>query len=101
MIDIESFVKSLKIKWIRRLMMGKETTWCLLVPTQFKKECIWNFGVVALRKMLTNIANPFWRDVVSAWISFSNAFSLPDELLCNENIFNSDITKFKSIRYSS
>lgn len=82
-------------------MVGKESTWCLLVPPQIKKECIWNFGTAALRKLLPNIANPFWRDVVSAWISFSTAFSLPDELLCNENIFNSDVTKYKRIKYSS
>ena len=101
MIDIESFLKSLKMKWIQRLLKGKKSTWSLLLPSKMQNEFIWNYGTIALRKFLSNIGNPFWRDVINAWISFSYAFSLPNELLCNENIFDSDVTKFKNVRYIS
>ena len=99
MIDMESFVKSLKLKWIGRLHCGKPSTWGELVPSLIKRKYIWNYGVVALKRISQNMVNPFWKDTVSAWISFSKYFSIPDELLCNENIFNSNVTKFKTTIY--
>ena len=101
MIDIESYIKSLKIKWIKRLLKGIKSTWCLLVPSNISTKFVWNFGVEALQNLRIKIMNPFWRDVVSAWTSFTKDFSLPEEFICNENLFNSDITKFKNIRYDS
>ena len=47
------------------------------------------------------ILNPFWKDVVGAWISFSTEFRTEDNLLCYENVFNSDVTKFKENKYRS
>ena len=101
MIDIDSYVKSLKMKWIQRTIEGKNATWCLLIPKKIRTDCIWNFGTAALRKLLPEIHNPFWKDVVSTWTSFSKSFTVEDEDVCNENIFNSDITKFKVIRYAN
>ena len=89
------------MKWIQRLLRGKNSTWSLLVPSKMQNDFIWNDGTIALRKLSSNIGNPFWRDAINTWISFSYAFSPPNELLCNENIFNSDATKFKNIKYTS
>ena len=101
MIDIESFIKSLKIKWVKRIVLGKNSTWLSLVPTKVGENFIWNYGVTALKKQLEMVFNPFWREVINAWISFSTAFRMDDYLLCYENIFNSDITKFKKNRHAS
>ena len=101
MIDIESFIKSLKIKWVKRIVLGKNSTWLSLIPTKVGENFIWNYGVTALKKQLEMVFNPFWREVIIAWISFSTAFRMDDYLLCYENIFNSDITKFKKNRYAS
>ena len=101
MIDIESYIKSLKIKWIKRLLKCTNPTWCLLVPSHISTKFVWNFGVEALQNLRIKIMNPFWRDVVSAWTSFTKDFSLPEDYICNENIFNSSVTKFKNIKYAS
>ena len=101
MIDLDSFVKSLKIKWVKRLIIGRGSTWRRFAPKMLQEDFVWNFGTEALQKQLKDITNPFWRDVVNAWISFSRAFVVPDDLVCYENIFNSDVTKFKAIRYGS
>ena len=101
MIDIGAYVKSLKMKWIKRILEGKDATWCHLLPTKIRTNCIWNFGTVALKKLVQNIDNPFWKDVITAWTSFSKSFSVTNEDVYNENIFNSDVTRFKAIRYSS
>ena len=48
----------------------EKSTWSLLLPSKQQNEFIWNYGTIALRKLLPNIGNPFWRDVINAWISF-------------------------------
>ena len=37
MIDIHSFIKSLKMKWIKRLFEGKNSTWSQFVPPTFEQ----------------------------------------------------------------
>ena len=101
MIDISSYIRSLKIKWIKRLITGNRSSWSALVPSKVQSDFIWNFGCVALNNVMREIHNPFWRDVVAAWILFSKTFKTPEDEICNENIFNSDYTKFKNSRYAS
>ena len=101
MIDLESFVKSLKIKWVKRLIVEKNPTWWCLLPNKISNDFIWNYGTIALKDQLKHVSNPFWKDVISAWISFFTAFNTDDLHLCNENIFNSDFAKFKKMRYRS
>ena len=56
---------------------------------------------MALKKSLQNIKNPFWKETVSVWLEFSKMFAISDDKLWNENIFNSDFTKFSDMRYES
>ena len=101
MLDFATYVRSLKMKWIKRLIIGNGGSWSALVPKEIRGEFIWNYGKVALKKVLNETRNPFWRDVIAAWIYFSKGFVIPDECICDENIFNSDYTKFKSSSYAS
>ena len=101
MVDFVCYVRSLKIKWIKRLLTGNRGSWLALTPSKLQSDFIWNFGSAALKKTSSKIDNPFWKDVVSAWICFSKDFKTPDELVYNENIFNSDHTKFKSSKYAN
>ena len=101
MLDFATYVRSLKLKWIKRLITGNHSSWSMLLPHEIRDNFIWNFGSVSLNKYRKNISNPFWKDVIDAWAHFSKLFVTPDELICNENIFNSDFTKFKITRYPS
>ena len=101
MIDISSYIRSLKMKWIKRIVAEKHNNMCKLMPSVLQKNFIWNYGIVALKKVLKEISNPFWKGVVEAWIYFSSVFPIPEELICNENVFHSDHTKFKNLAYPS
>ena len=101
MIDLKSYLTSLKMKWIKRFLTEKNRTWHMLAPTILQKKFIWNFGVTSLKKISLELHNPFWKDMVFAWLSFSKAFNIPDELIQNESLFNSEYTKFKSSSHSS
>ena len=100
MIDLRSYCNSLKMSWIRRFVGRKDRTWHLVVPEILRNNFVWNFGVTSLRKVVGNLSNPFWKDVISSWITFSKAFEIPDNMIVHENIFNSDFTKFKVNKYS-
>ena len=101
MIDMSSYISSLKMKWIKRLVTGKHSIMWELMPHMLQKNFIWNFGIVALKRVSKQIYNPFWKGVIESWIHFSSIFHIPEDLICNENIFNSDHTKFKNITYAS
>ena len=99
MIDTGSFIQSLKMKWVKRFVKGSKSTWYTLIPLKLQREFIWNYGVVALKEVAKSIANPFWKDVVTIWMHFSNLFDIPAENISNENIFHSDHTKFRKNSY--
>ena len=96
MVDLKSYLMSLKIKWIKRLLAGQKRTWHSLTPEILQQQFIWNFGNMSLKKVLAEIDNPFWKDTIVAWMSLSKALIIPDSQICNENIFHSDYTKFKT-----
>ena len=100
MIDLRSYLNSLKLSWIRRFVSGKNRTWHLIAPEMLRSNFVWNYGVTSLKVVMKELNNPFWKDVISAWITFSNAFEIPESMIIHENIFNSEFTKFKVNRYS-
>ena len=100
MIDLRSYLNSLKLNWIRRFVSGKNRTWHLIAPEMLRSNFVWNYGVASLKVVMKELNNPFWKDVISAWITFSNAFEIPESMIIHENIFNSEFTKFKVNRYS-
>ena len=101
MIDLKSYLMSLKIKWVKRYLTEKDRTWHSLAPNLFQGKFVWNFGVTSLKKICNEVHNPFWKDTLSAWISFTKALDIPEEMIANENVFNSEHTKFKITSYHS
>ena len=101
MIDLKSYLMSLKMKWIKRFVAEKDKTWHLLAPERLQRQFVWNFGASALKRLLVDIHNPFWKDTVSAWITFSAAFYISEDMIPSENVFCSEYTKFKHTRYAS
>ena len=63
MVDIYSFISTLKISWLRRLcyIEGPSSTWANLYPNLSKLSI---FGQGYIQSCLTNIDNPFWTDVL-------------------------------------
>ena len=59
---IYSFIKALKISWLRRVIQqANNTTWHILNPNDFDK--VLSLGGEYARSLAINLRNPFWKDV--------------------------------------
>lgn len=101
MVDLTSFIKSLKITWLKRLYWAKSNTlWANVAREElYPIENLVCFGANKLRKIAKSKNNLFWRDVIDAWADFCvclhNLSSEKDtEQILTEKIWFSDYTKF-------
>ena len=71
MIHISSFVKALKLTWIRRILQTN-SSWVNLFneSTQCSIKSVCDFGNEYLRCRLKEIINPFWKDVLQSLCDF-------------------------------
>ena len=88
MIDIDKYIKGLKLTWIRRLLKNNPKLNKLLESTE--KISIENLVYLGPTK---RCKNPFWEEVFKAWTDLQNKFIpkneeefLSDSLWNNENI---------------
>ena len=72
MIHISSFVKALKLTWIRRILQTN-SSWVNLFneSTQCSIKSVCDFGNEYLRSRLKEITNPFWKDVLHSLCDFA------------------------------
>ena len=96
MVDICLFIKSLKIGWIKRLHHSVQD-WTLLAnkcipPT----DRLLTYGARKLTVIANKVTNPFWKEVVTSWADFINAYKPSREEILSSSIWFSHLTKFKS-----
>ena len=69
MVDLDLFIKSLKITWIRRLIASDDKPWSTLFNSSITSiSDILHFGSLKIKSIISNIKNPFWKDTLSCWI---------------------------------
>ena len=77
MIHIESFIDSMKLSWIQRLLFGGNTLWAKLyehlIPDRYKESFL-NFGNEYLTWIILLINNPFWKEVFESLHKFRKIF---------------------------
>ena len=68
-IDVNNYDKSMKIKWIRKLIAcGKR---CIkFMNNVIDTHKLFNFGMMYYEKIITNIRNDFWIDVLKSFMVF-------------------------------
>ena len=90
MADIKTFILSLKISWMRRLILCNTDSWNSLVPFDIAKTL--KLGSYYALNVARSIDNPFWRDVLYAWHIFSNNVKVESiqEILFTPLWFNGD-----------
>ena len=95
MLDLLSFVKSMKISWIKRLLTSNNT-WDIIITSDIPnvKEIV-KYGSKKIYKMIESVNNSFWKDVLEAFATFSNAFQPEVAELLAEGVWYSQFTKFK------
>ena len=72
MVNINIFVKALKISWFRRQTLNQNSiAWYMLSQTDFQKLFIMGPGYV--QEIINDIDNPFWKDIFKNWYQFCNS----------------------------
>jgi hypothetical protein len=84
MVDLASYIKGLKISWIRRVLT-KSDKWTLFAKSKLP-EILFESGANQINTF-KYIDNPFWRDVALAWAEYNNIIK-PQNI---ENILNEPI----------
>ena len=92
MINIKSFIASLKISWIRRLYMCSDTPWVGLFDATITKLLgLFDHGLQYTQHIAKKTLNPFWKEVLLDWGQFLDV-TIPDTMLSplwwNPNISN-------------
>ena len=67
MIDLRSYIESLKTTWIRRIIKGNDSKWKLLTNEIFEVDKLLNVGPGIIETTVRNIKNRFWKDVLNSW----------------------------------
>ena len=70
MIHIESFSKTMKLFWIRKLLDNELNQWKILISHDLGKlggNIIWEYHSKSLENIATKISNPFWSNVIKIW----------------------------------
>ena len=94
MINLDNFISSLKISWIRRIILSNSTPWLTLFEnTVTTKNNIIYLGSNYLQLILKTTHNQFWKDVLNAWYTFTiiNQPTTIHEKLCSPLWYNPNI----------
>ena len=95
MIDMDAFIRSLKLSWLKRLTESR-AEWTKLVQHELPSiQSILQFGSRKLLKIRSEISNPFWQDVLEAYSRFSIDYNPGFPLILTESLWFSDYSKFK------
>ena len=71
MININSFIKALKITWLRRVIISSENiSWNKLSNIDFQK--LFSLGQGYVNEIKQLIDNPFWRELLQNWADLCN-----------------------------
>ena len=107
MLNLDYFIKALKITWLCRLQKHQQACWIPLVPvseTEFDK--VFLFGSQWSSHVANQINNRFWQDILNAWCELIDNRSSSDrfyERICGPLWYNpviSDVPLFIPQLYS-
>ena len=62
--NLEPFVSSLKIGWLKRYIRSN-SKWCV-IPDDFELYNVFKYGLDFLERILEMTSNPFWKDVLKS-----------------------------------
>ena len=95
MSDVQGFVKSMKLTWLKRFITSN-AVWAQLVAKEMPDiQDMLFYGTNKLQKSSIKIENPFWKDVIEAFTCFTSMYNPGMPHILTESIWFSDYTKFK------
>lgn len=93
MVDLSSFIKSMKVGWMKRLYTS-QNEWALLFK-QSVPPPLFMYGSEKIKKLSSTITNSFWRDVLQAWEEFIRLYKPDVKNILTDRLWFSNFTKFK------
>ena len=96
MIELRSFVKALKLSWLRRILQhSKPCEWSNLSNINFQK--IFSVGGNFASKLSDELQNPFWKDLMHVWAEFCRLVQVEDinQIIESPLWFNDNIGRGK------
>jgi uncharacterized protein YnzC (UPF0291/DUF896 family) len=76
MTDLKSFIYSLKLSWLKKLVTSKCETWKTLA--NFDSNEILTLGTDFTQKKIKELKNPFWKNVLEGWNLFCKKLKFND-----------------------
>ena len=97
MVEVESFIKSLKVSWLKRLYWANANVlWANHIKTHLPViDDLVCFGHSKLKELAKNLNNKFWSDVLYAWADFCAAYQPTLSEILTDKLWFSDFTKYK------
>ena len=92
MVELRSFIKALKVSWLRRILQqSKQMEWINLSQINF--QMLFSVGGSYATKLDNNLYNPFWKNLMANWAEFCKilpvekvSHMLESPIWYNENI---------------
>lgn len=96
MIDLTSFIHSLKLSWITRLCTSTGIWATVAMLEEMDPFKLLTYGTAQMKTIKSQIKNVFWKDVMESLIQFNQLLILEPNAILREKIWFSDYTKFKT-----
>ena len=96
MVNVESFIKSLKLSWFKRLCTSN-AEWTIIAAQEISN--VWTlltYGCKKLKSTRCKVTNPFYVDFIDALSQFTDEYNLTEGDIVTERIGFSDWTKYKT-----
>ena len=96
MIDVNSFIKSMKVTWLKRLYQSQHD-WANILRKELPPvHELLTYGCKALAKVKNKLHNPFWKEVIEAWSEFCATNKLNKDQILTEMLWFSNASKFST-----
>ncbi|XP_052778728.1 uncharacterized protein LOC128216195 [Mya arenaria] len=76
MIDITSYIYSLKLKWIKKCILNDSSKCFKLMSVLFDVNKMLNFGKKFCEIICQKMSNTFWKDVINAYMLYIDRFCI-------------------------
>ena len=96
MVHVESFIRSMKLSWFKRISFSM-ADWTRLAAQEIPNTWpLLSYGVKKLKLLRTKTTNLFYVDLLNALICFNQDYDPSEEDILTERLWCSDWTKYET-----
>ena len=96
MVQVDSFIKSMKLSWLKRLLTSS-AKWTVFAEQEVPNTWhLLTYGSKKLKLLQSKTTNAFYSDILEALIQFNCSYEPSEEELITESLWFSDWTKYQT-----